>query len=79
MSVQQSPSSLRIMAARCADLSWAEVRFGAFYISVFLYAAFGSPTPDNPGLAELTIGILLVFATGVDGLRCELRRRGAGC
>ena len=69
MSVQQSPSSLRIMAARCADLSWAEVRFGAFYISVFLYAAFGSPTPDNPGLAELTIGILLVFATGVDGLR----------
>lgn len=35
-----------------------------FFSALFLYAFFGSPTPDNPGVVEAVIGLLLVLAAG---------------
>lgn len=38
-------------------------------LAIVLYALFGSPTPDNPGLVEALIGGLIVLAVGIGGLR----------
>lgn len=38
-------------------------------LAIVLYALFGSPTPDNPGLVEAAIGVLIVLAVGIGGLR----------
>ncbi len=35
-----------------------------FFSALYLYAFFGSPTPDNPGIVEALIGLLLVLAAG---------------
>lgn len=37
--------------------------------AVVLYALFGSPTPDDPGMTEAAIGVLLILAVGIGGLR----------
>ncbi|MEM7650725.1 MAG: O-antigen ligase family protein [Pseudomonadota bacterium] len=37
-------------------------------LAVFVYAGFGSPTPDQFGWAEAMVGGLLVFAVGVSGV-----------
>jgi hypothetical protein len=39
-------------------------RMAALAGALFVYGAAGSPTPDNPGLAELLTGLLLLFAVG---------------
>ncbi len=38
-------------------------------LAIVLYALFGSPTPDNPGLVEAAIGVLIVLVVGIGGLR----------
>ncbi|HEU4839546.1 MAG TPA: hypothetical protein VFS88_09095 [Micavibrio sp.] len=40
-----------------------------FFLSaaVVLYALFGSPTPDDPGVIEAAIGVLLILAVGIGG------------
>lgn len=43
----------------------------SFYSLLFalgLYAAFGSPTPDNPGWVEIAVGALLLISAGTAGL-----------
>lgn len=37
--------------------------------AIVLYALFGSPTPDNPGLLEAVIGGLILLAVGIGGFR----------
>ena len=38
------------------------------FTAIFLYALFGSPTPDHPGWVEISIGVLLLVAVGAGGL-----------
>lgn len=38
-------------------------------LAILLYALFGSPTPDNPGMLEAAIGGLIVLAVGIGGFR----------
>jgi hypothetical protein len=38
--------------------------FAAFALALLVYACFGTPTPDQPGLAEITVGFLLICAAG---------------
>ena len=44
-----------------ADFS--DFRFFCICASLFLYGVFGSPTPDDPGVFEVLIGVLLIFAS----------------
>lgn len=37
-------------------------RLSFFSVALFLYALWGAPTPDNPGLVEIAIGVALFFA-----------------
>lgn len=39
-------------------------RFSALILALLCYGFFGSPTPDNPGWAELFVGLLLILAAG---------------
>jgi hypothetical protein len=39
------------------------------FAAMALYALAGSPTPDDPGITEIIIGLLLVGAAGVGALR----------
>lgn len=41
-----------------------DIPFVFFILAVCLYAFLGSPTPDNPGLIEAIIGVLLFLAIG---------------
>jgi hypothetical protein len=44
----------------------------SFMCVVFLYALFGSPTPDHPGVIEVLIGISLMFCVGAQGIKNTL-------
>lgn len=48
----------------------------ALVVAVFLYACFGSPTPDHPGALELVIGVLLVLSAGIGGLWAVFQFKG---
>lgn len=39
-------------------------RFAALFLAIILYGLWGSPTPDMIGWPEITIGVLLLYATG---------------
>lgn len=54
--------------ARLFSLMTARNRFAALLAALALYALWGSPTPDRPGVAELLIFILLAGAAGWSGL-----------
>jgi hypothetical protein len=45
----------------------SSLRYGALLSALALYAVFGSPTPDQPGWAEIVTAVLLVFAVGIGG------------
>lgn len=45
------------------------VSFVFLGIAILLYALFGSPTPDNPGVLEVMVGGLLVLSVVIGGLR----------
>lgn len=37
-------------------------------LAIVLYALFGSPTPDNPGMLEAAVGLLIVLSVAIGGL-----------
>jgi len=45
------------------------MRFAALLLGIVIYAIAGTPTPDAPGIIEICVAFLLIFAMGVDGLR----------
>lgn len=45
-----------------------DIRVLCLSTSLIIYALFGLPTPDNPGIVELAIGFLLICAVGFSGL-----------
>ncbi|MCB9983932.1 MAG: hypothetical protein H6861_09740 [Rhodospirillales bacterium] len=45
-----------------------KLRLGFLCLAVLIYGAWGSPTPDAPGVVELAVGVLLALAIGADGL-----------
>lgn len=51
----------------------ADMRFGALIAALLVYAAWGTPTPDDMGAAEIIVALLLVFAAGVPGIAVSLR------
>ncbi len=48
-------------------------RIGFFVLALLLYGAFGSPTPDNPGVLEAVIAVLLALSIGFSGVFNGLR------
>ena len=56
----------------------APYRLIFFVSALVLYGVFGSPTPDDPGVAEAAIGGLLVLAAGPAGIWGAFERRQAG-
>ncbi len=50
---------------------WA-TRLLCFLAGLGVYALWGSPTPDNPGLPEIVIGLLFVMAVGFAGAKQAL-------
>lgn len=57
-----------MVTERQKTLSLHQLRLSSFFLVCLIYGAFGSPTPNDPGLIEITVGVLLIFAVG-----------GAGC
>lgn len=57
-------SSLRI-SKNVLRISVKDLRFLCFLFSITIYALWGTPTPDVPGLPELMIGTLLIGAAGM--------------
>ena len=46
-----------------------KLRAGFLCLAVTIYALWGSPTPDDPGMLEVLIAALLILAVGVSGVR----------
>lgn len=44
-------------------------RVCCFFLAIVIYALWGSPTPDRPGLIELSIGFLLLVSVAPSALR----------
>jgi hypothetical protein len=59
-----------------ARLQMNDVRFWALICAIFVYAFWGSPTPDSPDLVEGVIALLLIVAVGVAGTFGALRLSG---
>ena len=45
-------------------MGYLDWRLGAFIGAFFLYALWGSPTPNSPDWVEGTIAVLLLLAVG---------------
>lgn len=58
-----------------ADLASLPVRAVLLVAAILVYAGFGSPTPDNPGWPEMTVGLLL-FAAGAASIPSAFSPRG---
>lgn len=54
-------------AARLKTIGLHQLRLSSFFIACLMYGLFGSPTPNSPGLVEITVGALLIFAVGSAG------------
>ena len=52
-----------------ARLRYQDFQIFVMCLAVALYACFGSPTPDAPGVLEAVIGGLLIIGVGVSGVR----------
>ena len=50
------------------SFSISHLRCYALFAAIFLYGTFRSPTPDAIGWVEISVGALLVFASGFDVL-----------
>jgi hypothetical protein len=46
------------------DTDIKDLRFYGLLCALLLYGIAGSPTPDNPGIIEAVVGILLIIASG---------------
>ena len=78
------PAYTRIFT-RVGHAGLDQLRLFLFLGALGVYALAGSPTPDNPGIPEILIGVLLVLAAGLpaaaNALRVEPRAplwRGVG-
>lgn len=60
------------------SLNLMSARFGCLLMAVFVYALFGSPTPNTPGLIEFIVAIFLMCAAGVPGLYHVLKPQTRG-
>lgn len=56
------------LAGQFKTIRLIDLRVWAFVSAVLVYAVFGSPTPDNPGLVEILIAFLLIVSAGVVGV-----------
>jgi len=52
-----------------ARIAHLPASFLFFALAIIIYALLGSPTPDDPGLVEIAVAVLLVLAVGTGGLR----------
>lgn len=52
--------------------SATDLRFYALLAAIAVYAGWGSPTPDSPGVPEFLTGLLLLAAAGVGPLAAAL-------
>ncbi len=43
-----------------------DFRFFALLAALFIYALWGTPTPDNPGMTEFFVGLFLVLSVGTN-------------
>lgn len=59
-------------------LPWHKLRVWGLFTAIIIYALWGTPTPDRAGFAEFAVGVLLVFAAGVQGGVSALRIGAAG-
>ncbi len=55
-----------------------DIRFFALVTALVIYGFWGSPTPDNPGLAEAAVGLLLVLASSPSRVARKIFRKGKG-
>ena len=63
---QQSGAKSKNLWHVINSMDYNDLRFAAFFVAMMVYAIWGTPTPDNLGLPEFIVGLLLVFATGID-------------
>ena len=54
-------------------MSYRAIQTPALLLAIVLYGAFGSPTPDHPGVFEAALAALLFVSVGVSGLWLSLR------
>lgn len=52
------------MAINALKTTIAKYYMALFWVMIFVYSLYSSSTPDSYGLAELTIGLILVFLVG---------------
>lgn len=50
-------------------MDYDDMRFGAFFMAIMVYAIWGTPTPEIIGVPEIITGGLLIFATGLMRIR----------
>lgn len=63
---------------KLSTFSYAQFKAWVLCLTILVYALWGSPTPDDPGVLELVLGGLLIFIVGFEGLGYALRvRQGA--
>ena len=62
-----------MLAAKFVKPFISDVKLTCFSLALFIYALWGSPTPDRPAFIEMTIAVFLLLAVGVmaplNGLR----------
>jgi len=62
---------------KLSTLSYAQFKAWVLCLTILAYALWGSPTPDNPGVFELVLGVLLIFIVGFEGIGYAFRIRQA--
>lgn len=53
--------------AGASPVTLKDLRVWGFFAAIFIYAVFGTPTPERAGEAEILIGLLLAAAVGLPG------------
>lgn len=75
--MQKAQASLKDFGIRTlGDYDCQNVRLGLLLLAIVLYALWGSPTPDHPGVLEGLIAGLLVMSAGIQGLQTALHFDG---
>lgn len=72
MTMDEKPWLLKTYG-RMQSSSLLSLRALCLFAAVFVYALFGSPTPDAPGAPELIVGVLLMLAAGPGLARLVLK------
>lgn len=53
---------------RLMHMDMHRLRLGALCLAIVIYGAWGSPTPDQFGVVELSVAVLLMLGVGVKGV-----------